>query len=118
MALAIPSSDNLVRTPAVIQECLRSNIKRYLVHSTKLDWALRFEGGTVHTLSALYRHLDKTLEQCPYLIRPIAAVNVDGRFGSWRYELVEKISDVSVKLTAQGDEMREKLQPFCPASAR
>jgi hypothetical protein len=43
------------------------------------------------------------------LIRPIAAVNADGRFGSWQYELVEKISDVSVKLTAQGDEMREKL---------
>jgi type III restriction enzyme len=32
--------------------------------------------------------------------RWVAAVNVDGRFGRWRYQLIEKISDVSAKLTA------------------
>jgi type III restriction enzyme len=32
--------------------------------------------------------------------RWVSAVNADGRFGSWRYELIEKISDVSTKLTA------------------
>jgi len=33
--------------------------------------------------------------------------------GCWRYLLIEKNSDVSVKLTALGDEMREKsVKPF------
>ena len=32
--------------------------------------------------------------------RWVSAVNAEGRFGSWRYELIEKISDVSAKLAA------------------
>jgi type III restriction enzyme len=32
--------------------------------------------------------------------RWVAAVNADGRYGSWRYQLIEKVSDVSSKLTA------------------
>jgi type III restriction enzyme len=32
--------------------------------------------------------------------RWVAAVNEDGRFGSWRYQLIEKVSDVPAKLAA------------------
>jgi type III restriction enzyme len=32
--------------------------------------------------------------------RWVAAVNAEGRFGSWRYQLIEKISDVAAKLAA------------------
>jgi type III restriction enzyme len=32
--------------------------------------------------------------------RWVSAVNAEGRFGSWRYELIEKISDVPAKLAA------------------
>jgi type III restriction enzyme len=35
--------------------------------------------------------------------RWIAAVNADGRFGLWRYELVEKLSDVPLRLAALRD---------------
>jgi type III restriction enzyme len=33
-------------------------------------------------------------------VRWIAAVNAEGRFGSWRYELIEKISDIPTRLAA------------------
>jgi type III restriction enzyme len=32
--------------------------------------------------------------------RWVTAVNADGRFGSWRYQLIEKISDIPAKLAA------------------
>ena len=32
--------------------------------------------------------------------RWVSAVNAEGQFGSWRYELIEKISDVPAKLAA------------------
>jgi type III restriction enzyme len=32
--------------------------------------------------------------------RWVAAVNADGRFGRWQYQLIEKVSDISAKLTA------------------
>jgi type III restriction enzyme len=32
--------------------------------------------------------------------RWVAAVNADGRYGRWKYQLIEQISDVAANLTA------------------
>jgi type III restriction enzyme len=71
------------------------------MHDYEPDFILRMKGEPALTVileTKGYDPLKDVKRQAAE--RWVAAVNASGRFGSWRYQLIEKISDVSAKLTA------------------
>lgn len=71
------------------------------MHDYEPDFIVRFKGDVPTNLileTKGYDPLKDVKKQAAE--RWVAAVNADGRFGSWRYQLIERISDIPAKLAA------------------
>jgi type III restriction enzyme len=71
------------------------------MHDYEPDFIVRLKGGSrlnVILETKGYDPLKDVKRQAAE--RWVAAVNADSRFGRWRYELAEKVTDVTAKLTA------------------
>jgi Type III restriction enzyme, res subunit len=74
------------------------------MHDYEPDFIVRIKGKTpinVILETKGYDQLKQVKRQAAE--RWVAAVNADGRFGHWRYQLIEEISDVPAKLTAMSN---------------
>jgi type III restriction enzyme len=71
------------------------------MHDYEPDFIIRMKGTTPLNIileTKGYDPLKDVKRQAAE--RWVAAVNADGRFGRWKYQVIEQISDVSAKLTA------------------
>jgi type III restriction enzyme len=74
------------------------------MHDYEPDFIVRMKGKTPLNIILETKGYDPVKDvKRQAAERWVGAVNADGRFGRWRYELIEKISDVAARLNAMSN---------------
>ncbi|MBI3710084.1 MAG: type III restriction endonuclease subunit R, partial [Proteobacteria bacterium] len=70
-------------------------------HDYEPDFIIRLKGGPGRFVILETKGYDPVAEiKAQAAQRWITAVNADGRYGTWRYELVRKVSEVAERISA------------------